>query len=150
MPVMTKADLCRLIPHGGAMCLLDTVEQWDDNQILCRSGSHRDLSNPLRQGDRLEALCGLEYAAQAMAVHVGIVEERGENKKLAVGYLGAVKNLTLRAGRLDDMKEDLTVQATRLVGQGSSFIYTFRVSAGRQELLDGRASIFLKYLDHQP
>ena len=81
-------------------------------------------------------------------MHVGIVEERGENKKLAVGYLGAVKNLTLRAGRLDDVKEDLTVQATRLVGQGSSFIYTFRMSAGRQELLDGRASIFLKYLDH--
>ena len=150
MPVMTKADLCRLIPHGGAMCLLDTVEQWDDNQILCRSGSHRDLSNPLRQGNRLEALCGLEYAAQAMAVHVGLLEERGRKQAIAVGYLGAVKNLTLRAGRLDDVKEDLTVQATRLVGQGSSFIYTFRVSAGRQELLDGRASIFLKYIDHQP
>ena len=149
MPIIGKADLCRLIPHGGAMCLLDTVEQWDDNQILCRSGSHRDRSNPLRQGDRLEALCGLEYAAQAMAVHVGLLEERGRKQTIAVGYLGAVKNLTLRAGRLDDVKEDLTVQATRLVGQVGSFIYTFRVSAGPQELLDGRASIFLKYLDHQ-
>jgi predicted hotdog family 3-hydroxylacyl-ACP dehydratase len=148
MPIMTKADLCRLIPHGGAMCLLDGVEQWDKISIICKTASHRDATNPLRRNDQLEAICGLEYAAQAMAVHVGIVEERGENKKLAVGYLGAVKNLTLRAGRLDDMKEDLTVQATRLVGQGSSFIYTFRVSAGRQELLDGRASIFLKYLDH--
>lgn len=147
---MTKAALCRLIPHGGTMCLLDTVEHWDDHQILCRSGSHRDPANPLRQGDRLEALCGLEYAAQAMAVHVGLLEERERKHTITVGYLGAVNNLTLRACRLDDVQEDLTVQATRLVGQGSSFIYTFRVSAGPHELLNGRASIFLKYREPQP
>jgi hypothetical protein len=29
----------------------------------------------------------------------------------------------------------------------SSFIYAFRVTADRQSLLEGRASIFLKYLD---
>ena len=146
---MTKADLCRLIPHGGAMCLLDAVEQWDETGIICKTASHRDATNPLRRDDRLEAVCGLEYAAQAMAVHVGLLQQ-GKERRIALGYLGAVKNLTLRAGRLDDVKEDLTVQATRLVGQGSSFIYTFRVSAGPQELLDGRASIFLKDLDHQP
>jgi predicted hotdog family 3-hydroxylacyl-ACP dehydratase len=150
VPVMTKADLCRLIPHGGAMCLLDAVEQWDETSIICKTASHRDATNPLRRDDQLEAVCGLEYAAQAMAVHVGLLEERGRKHTIAVGYLGAVKNLTLRATRLDDVKEDLTVRATRLVGQASSFIYTFRVSAGRQELLDGRASIFVKYLDHQP
>jgi predicted hotdog family 3-hydroxylacyl-ACP dehydratase len=147
---MTKADLCRLIPHGGTMCLLDTVEQWDQTSITCSTASHNDTANPLRRDNQLEAICGLEYAAQAMAVHVGLLEEQGRKHAIAVGYLGAVKNLTLRAGRLDDVKEDLTIQATRLVGQGSSFIYTFRVSAGRQELLDGRASIFLKYTDHQP
>jgi predicted hotdog family 3-hydroxylacyl-ACP dehydratase len=150
VPVMTKADLCRLIPHGGAMCLLDAVEQWDEARIICKTASHRDATNPLRRDDQLEAVCGLEYAAQAMAVHVGLLEEQGRKHTIAVGYLGAVKNLTLRATRLDDVKEDLTVRATRLVGQASSFIYTFRVSAGRQELLDGRASIFVKYLDHQP
>jgi predicted hotdog family 3-hydroxylacyl-ACP dehydratase len=149
MPIMSKTDLCRLIPHGGAMCLLDAVEQWDETSIICKTASHRDATNPLRRDDQLEAVCGLEYAAQAMAVHVGLLQE-GKERRIALGYLGAVKNLTLRAGRLDDVKEDLTVQATRLVGQGSSFIYTFRVSAGPQELLNGRASIFLKDLDHQP
>jgi predicted hotdog family 3-hydroxylacyl-ACP dehydratase len=149
MPIMSKTDLCRLIPHGGAMCLLDAVEQWDETSIICKTASHRDATNPLRRDDQLEAVCGLEYAAQAMAVHVGLLQQ-GKERRIALGYLGAVKNLTLRAGRLDDVKEDLTVQATRLVGQGSSFIYTFRVSAGPQELLNGRASIFLKGLDHQP
>ena len=148
MLIMTKAALCRLIPHQGTMCLLDTVERWDDTSLVCTTGSHRDTTNPLRRDNQLETICGLEYAAQAMAVHVGLLEQRKE-RRLGMGYLGAVKNQTLRATRLDDVKGDLTVQATRLVGEIGSFIYTFRVSGERQELLDGRASIFLKTLDHQ-
>jgi predicted hotdog family 3-hydroxylacyl-ACP dehydratase len=148
MPIIRKAALCRLIPHQGTMCLLDTVERWDDTSIMCTTASHRDVTNPLRRDSQLEAICGLEYAAQAMAVHVGLLQQ-GKERRLAVGYLGAVKNLMLQATRLDDVKGDLTVQATRLVGEVGSFIYAFRVSAERQELLDGRASIFLKYLDHQ-
>jgi predicted hotdog family 3-hydroxylacyl-ACP dehydratase len=97
----------------------------------------------------LEAICGLEYAAQAMGVHVGLLEQE-RKRSIAIGYMGAVRNLTLRAGRLDDVKGDLTIQATRLTGQMESFIYTFRVSVGKQELLDGRASIFIKYIDQQP
>jgi len=145
---ISKAALCRLIPHHGAMCLLDKVERWDDTSIMCTTTSHRDATNPLRRDNQLEAICGLEYAAQAMAVHVGLLQQ-GKECRLAVGYLGAIKHLRLRVTRLDDVKKDLTVQATRLVGEVCSFIYAFRVSVERQELLDGRASIFLKYLDHR-
>lgn len=148
MLIISKAALCRLIPHHGRMCLLETVERWDGTSILCTAASHRDATNPLRRDNQLEAICGLEYAAQAMAVHVGLLEQ-GKERRLAVGYLGAVRNLMLRAARLDDVKGDLTVQATRLVGEAGSFIYAFRISVERQALLDGRASIFLKYLDHQ-
>jgi predicted hotdog family 3-hydroxylacyl-ACP dehydratase len=147
MLIVDKAALCRLIPHHGTMCLLDGVEQWDDTSIMCMTASHRDATNPLRRDNRLEGICGLEYAAQAMAVHVGLLE-KGEKRRLTVGYLGAVKNLTLRAIRLD-VKGDLTVQAIRLVGEMNCFIYSFRVSVGRETFLDGRASIFLKYLDRQ-
>ena len=148
MLIMTKAALCRLIPHHGTMCLLDRVERWDDTSLVCMTGSHRDATNPLRRDNQLEAICGLEYAAQAMAVHVGLLEQR-KGRRFGMGYLGAVKNLTLQTTRLDDVKGDLTVQVTRLVGEVGSFIYTFRVSVERQELLDGRASIFLKSLDQQ-
>jgi len=147
MLIINKAALCRLIPHHGTMCLLDTVERWDDAGIIYTTASHRDATNPLRRDNQLGAICGLEYAAQAMAVHVGLLQQRKE-RRIALGYLGGVKNLMLQATRLDHVKEDLTVQATRLVGEAGSFIYAFRVSAERRELLDGRASIFLKYLDH--
>ncbi|MEO7818411.1 MAG: hydroxymyristoyl-ACP dehydratase, partial [Actinomycetota bacterium] len=137
-----------LIPHHGTMCLLNAVEQWDDTSILCTTASHRDATNPLRRENQLAAVCGLEYAAQAMAVHVGLLQQ-GKDRRLAVGYLGAIKNLILQATRLDDVTGNLTVQATRLVGEVDCFIYAFRVSAERHELLEGRASIFLKYRDQQ-
>ncbi|HKP00475.1 MAG TPA: hypothetical protein VJU02_02475, partial [Nitrospiraceae bacterium] len=143
MLTIAKAAFCRLIPHHGSMCLLDRVEQWDDTGLVCTTASHRDTRNPLRRNNQLDAICGLEYAAQAMAVHVGLLEQ-GKKRRLTVGYLGAVKNLMLHATRLDDVKEDMTVQATRLVGEAGSFIYAFRVSVEQQALLDGRASIFLK------
>lgn len=127
------------------MCLLDTVAHWNESSIICMTASHRDAANPLRRGNQLEAICGLEYAAQAMAVHVGLLEQ-DRKPKIVVGYLGGVKDLMLRASRLDDIKEDLTIQATQLLGEAGGFIYTFRILAGTEELVDGRASIFLKYL----
>ena len=59
-------------PHGESMCLLDAVDSWDDRTITCRTSSHRDHRNPLRAGGRLMITAGLEYAAQAMGVHVGL------------------------------------------------------------------------------
>ena len=64
MLIVDTAALCRLIPHHGTMCLLDTVERWDDSSILCTAASHRDAMNRLRRDNELEAICGLEYAAR--------------------------------------------------------------------------------------
>jgi predicted hotdog family 3-hydroxylacyl-ACP dehydratase len=55
------------------MCLLDDVLSWDASRIRCRSASHRTPDNPLRAHGRLGAACGIEYAAQAMAVHGALV-----------------------------------------------------------------------------
>ena len=62
-----------LIPHQGAMCLLDDVVAWDDQRIHARSDSHRRDDNPLRSDGRLRAVHLCEYGAQAMAVHGGLV-----------------------------------------------------------------------------
>ena len=61
------------IPHQGPMCLLEEVLTWDAARVRCRATSHRLASNPLRAGGRLGAVCGVEYAGQAMAVHGAIV-----------------------------------------------------------------------------
>src|SRR6059058_4587817 len=67
-----KAEIRRLIPHAGTMCLLDSVLGWDDESIVCTTNTHRDEANPLRRDGRLSALHALEYGAQAAAIHGGL------------------------------------------------------------------------------
>jgi predicted hotdog family 3-hydroxylacyl-ACP dehydratase len=137
---LTKADIARLIPHAGAMCLLEELTAWDETSIRCRAVSHRDPDNPLRDGGRLAAVCGVEYAAQAMAVHGGLA---AGGKRPAAGYLASVRDLTCHVGRLDDLAEDLIIEAEKLMGEGSSVIYGFKVFAGDRELLSGRAAVVI-------
>ena len=66
--VLDQAWIAAHIPHQGTMCLLDEVVSWDEARIACRASSHRAPDHPLRTHGRLGAACGIESAAQAMAV----------------------------------------------------------------------------------
>lgn len=132
------------IPHQGSMCLLDEVLTWNAVRVQCRSSTHRDLANPLRARDRLAAVCGIEYAAQAMAVHGALIASRitASPKSTAVaGYLASVRNVTLYANRLDDVAVDLVATAELVTGDERTVQYDFSVSGGERILLAGRATI---------
>ncbi len=122
------------------MCLLDEVLSWDEVRIKCRATSHRLTDNPLRAHGRLGAACGVEYAAQAMAVH-GAIISRLAGQQPRAGVLTSARNLVLRVTRLDDIDTDLIASAERLAGDSGSTLYEFTVSGGGQELLSGRISI---------
>jgi len=130
----------RHIPHHGSMCLLDEVLSWDEVRITCRAHSHRQDDNPLRAHGRLGAACGVEYAAQAMAVHGAIMAHMAGTQARG-GLLTSVRNLVLRVSRLDDLDGDLIATAERLAGNEGSTLYEFTLSSGGRELLSGRASI---------
>ncbi|MHB1280164.1 MAG: 3-hydroxylacyl-ACP dehydratase [Acidithiobacillus sp.] len=132
------------IPHQGNMLLLDYVERWDDEQILCVASSHRSASNPLRVGGRLGVVCGVEYAAQAMAVHDALVRVQGgdEPHSAGAGYIASVRELCTEAMRLDDIEGDLAVSATKLAAY-SSLLYSFVISTDRRVLAKGRVTIFV-------
>jgi predicted hotdog family 3-hydroxylacyl-ACP dehydratase len=130
------------IPHQGDMCLLDGVESWDATHIRCRAASHRAPDNPLRAGGRLGAAAGIEYAAQAMALH-GALLAPPEGEAPRAGFLASVRGVELLVDRLDDVAEDLVVEAERLSGEGNSVLYAFSVSADGRVLLRGRAAVVL-------
>jgi predicted hotdog family 3-hydroxylacyl-ACP dehydratase len=129
------------IPHRDRMCLLDRVLEWDDAHVVCRATSHRDIDNPLRAHGRLGAACGIEYAAQAMAVHGALLV--GDGLPPRMGYLTSVREVELRVPRLDQVAADLDVEAQRLSGDENNIAYRFFVRAGQQELLCGRAIVVL-------
>jgi len=77
MPMLTQAEWMPLLPHAGAMRLLDSVQRWDASSITCRASSHKHCENPLRFDGCLPAVTGLEYAAQAMGIHTGLLNPDG-------------------------------------------------------------------------
>ena len=98
--LLDRAWIAAHIPHQGSMCLLDEVIEWTSVNIRCRSESHHREDNPLRAHGRLGAACGIEYAAQAMAVH-GALLNAGTSKLLRPGMLASVRGLTMHVERLD-------------------------------------------------
>jgi predicted hotdog family 3-hydroxylacyl-ACP dehydratase len=146
----------RHIPHRGRMCLLDEVIAWDADRISCRSGSHRATDNPLRAHGRLGIACGVEYAAQAMAVHgalvAGVLESAPDTAAAAdtsaparpvAGYLAGLRGVRFDVLRLDDLRGDLICDATRIAGDRGTALYEFELRSGTTRLLHGRATVLL-------
>lgn len=143
---LQHADIARRIPHQGSMCLLERVSAWDTHQIHCEASSHRDSDNPLRAHGRLGVACGIEYAAQAMAVHGALLAESGADAARqgpTLGYLASVRGVTFHVDRLDDVSDALSIHAERLSGDSTTVLYRFTVHAGRRLLLAGRAAVIL-------
>lgn len=128
------------IPHQGSMCLLDAVFALTPSHIRCRAVSHRDTTNPLRENGRLGIACGIEYAAQAMAVHGDSLNAAQRPRQ---GYLVSVRNVNLFAERLDDIAGDLDIEAERLSGDDNVVLYEFHVRSDDALLLQGRAAVML-------
>lgn len=139
--LIDAARIRELIPHAGAMCLLRGVTHWDATRIACVASSHHDAANPLRRDGRLAAICGVEYAAQAMALH-GALAGPGHDRPKA-GYLASLRDVLCHRVWLDEAPGDLSVEAERVLGEGKHVIYEFRVACNDVTLLTGRAAVVL-------
>ncbi len=135
-----KEDIYSLIPHSGLMCLLDRVVEWNQNEIVCSSNTHRDLNNPLRRNEQLSAVHALEYGAQAAAVHGGL-RARATGATAPPGYLAAIRDARLAATRLDQIDSVLQVHARCLFGDRANTVYECRISAGDVLIAEGRVTI---------
>jgi predicted hotdog family 3-hydroxylacyl-ACP dehydratase len=129
------------------MCLLDEVVEWDAQHIVCRSATHRNGDNPLRAHGRLNSICGIEYAAQAMAVHGALLaplnDAANRTPRPKAGYLTSLRSVRLHRERLDDCATDLFAGAQRLGGDERSILYGFTLNDGVSTLIEGRATVIL-------
>lgn len=140
---MLDADqIQNLIPHAGSMSLLDKVLSFDAQSIVCIAHSHRAQTNPLRENNILHAVCGIEYAAQAMALH-GALLSTNTSQTPRSGRLAGVRSVHFSVSRLDDIPEDLVLAATQIMGDENSMVYEFIVKTSKRILLNGKATVVL-------
>jgi predicted hotdog family 3-hydroxylacyl-ACP dehydratase len=141
--MMLGQDVIRgLIPHRGAMCLLDTVEYWDAERVVCRTDQHRSPANPLSASARLSSINGVEFAVQAMAVHGGLLAPA--EAPPVVGLLVSLRDCVVHCARLDNLSSSLDIEARRVMGNSDVSMYDFAVRAGDITLIEGRASVLLQ------
>jgi predicted hotdog family 3-hydroxylacyl-ACP dehydratase len=138
--LLDRSAIAALIPHEGAMCLLDGVLVWDRTRITCIASSHRAAGNPLAVGGRIDAICGVEYSAQAMAVHGGLV---GDGRRPAAGYLASLRDVICSVDRLDLLEADLLVEAELLIADGGRVIYRFEIGCDARPVMSGRAAVVI-------
>lgn len=122
------------------MSLLDTVLSWDDARIHICAVSHMDADNPLRSDGVLRAVHLCEYGAQAMALHGGLIAQRG-GRIAAAGLLVSLRGVQLHVTRIDNLPDALDVQAIKLLDSGTSWQYEFRIEYRDRLLAQGRAAV---------
>ncbi len=141
--LIDKAEIRSLIPHAGAMCLLDAVTAWDEQSITCLSDTHRDPANPLRRQGRLSVLHAIEYGAQAAAIH-GALCARAAGQTASPGYLAALREARWFVAELDEIAAPLEVVARPLLGDVGYWIYAIQVGAAGRLLAEARITIALQ------
>lgn len=134
--IIRRENIELLIPHAGEMVLLDSVQHWDHSSIDCRAGTHRRSGNPLRTDEGLSVYAGLEYAAQAMALHSRLCSQdmSGSPKQ---GLLAVASKIITYVEWLHDIADDLLVSVKLQDEAGGSSLYEFSMTADRGLLLSG-------------
>jgi predicted hotdog family 3-hydroxylacyl-ACP dehydratase len=127
---LNKAQIEHLIPHCGNMILIDNVDSWEAAKIHCRSNSHRLASNPLRLDGKLSAIHLLEYGAQAIAIHGGLLVDTARP-----GFLAAIRDAHFYIDSLDSIESTITINASAEIKTENGVIYKFSIYDAQQKLL---------------
>ncbi len=134
---LNKAQFAHLIPHVGNMILIDTVDFWADKQIICRSRTHLDPANPLRLNNTLSSMHLIEYGAQAMAIHGGLL-----SGKSSPGFLAAARNVHFYIDDLSEITGDILINAHAELKLQNGAVYALSISDTQQRpLLDASATV---------
>ncbi len=129
-----------LIPHAGAMCLLEHIECWDESSVALTTSTHRDPANPLAGNSGLRAIHLCEYGAQAMAVHGGLAAQ-ALGGRASPGMLVSLRDVAFHRNYIHDLDGDLRVEARRIQASESAWQYSFRVTHAGALLAQGRAVV---------
>ncbi len=127
---LQRAQFAHLIPHASDMVLIDRVDAWSERFIDCATNSHRSLLNPLRHEGVLSAIHLLEYGAQVMAIHGGLLSGRA-----MPGYLAAVRAAHFYVETLDEVTSEILIKAKAELNANNGAIYQFSVQDSHDQLL---------------
>ena len=134
-----RAGIERLVPHAGAMCLLDTVTEWTPASLSCISALPAP-DHPLACFGLVSAFVVSEYAAQATAVHGALLEDANAPR---AGRLATLLDVELAATVLPGEGGPLAIRADLLSRSSAGCMYSFVVGTCEGTIASGRLMVVL-------
>ncbi len=106
--------------------------------LLAQTYTHLNIDNPLKKNNKLKSIHGIEYAAQAMAVHGALLDKKCQN-----GYIGSIRNVILNETYLPTHQSPLDIKVHPLMRSKQGFTYNFLVQCTNQLIISGKITIIL-------
>ena len=137
-------EITQRLPHSGSMCLLNEVIEADSDSLTALASSHLDDDNPLRLEGRIATVNGIEYAAQAMAIHGSLLSSASLETPQA-GYIATVRNIEMRTEFIPETGASLLIKVQQLMSNNNGFTYQFHIHCEQQELISGKITVFFAH-----
>ena len=139
---MSFPEIAELVPHRGPLCLLDRVLSHDIRETVCSvTPTAGDL---LADADgRVPVWIGLEYMAQCVAAHGGLVSRSSGGSPRPGLFLGS-RRVTFGAQRFEPGRP-LRVTARHHAGQRGLVAFDCEVADESAEapLVQGRVNVYI-------
>lgn len=135
---LEREAIARLVPHAGAMCLIDEVSDWGPAAIRCSSAAPGP-GHPLARQGRVPAIVAAEYAAQATAVHGALLEPADPPR---AGLLATLMDVELAVATLPG-SGTLSIRAELLGRSDAGCLYRFEVASAATPVASGRLLVAL-------
>ncbi len=118
--------IAELLPHSGAMVLLDEVVEHGEGRIVTRVTLRP--GSLFTEGGRIPALVAIEYMAQTVGAYAGM-RARAAGEPVQMGYLLGTRELTLDVDAFD-VGDELVVEARHVWGDEQ--LGSFQCVVGRE------------------
>ncbi len=92
---MMEMNVSELVPHAGKMLLLDRVIVYDEESLTAELTVHED--GLFDRDGFIPAWLGIEYMAQAVAAHTGIIDKL-EGRPVRMGLLLGTRRYECNTG----------------------------------------------------
>lgn len=138
---LVQVDIERLIPHSEGMCLLEKIIECTPEKIICQTKTHLNDDNPLKIDGVLSKMHLIEYGAQAVAVHGGLIERLSSlESEPKLGYIALLKSI--KWGVFNPQTSLLEVQAHLITANDVSKLYEFDImDATQQNVCSGKVMV---------
>jgi len=128
-----------LVPHAGAMVLLEELLEWSAGHARCRLRIREGA--PFVRERAVESVVTIEYMAQAVAAWSG-ARSRAAGGSPRIGYLLGSRRYEAHVSKFETGAELRVHAQCELMGDNGLGMFDCRITQGERVLAAGRLSVF--------